>query len=157
MVSKAREDLPDPLRPVMTTSLSRGISTSRFLRLCSRAPRMMIEPAIRGEIITCWIQRRGVIARNGKEPLPSLGENVTARFPRSDPANQSRLKQWIQEVHGPLLGDSEAFPDLTRSEALPIPQHSEEELLFRPQHDLFRTGLSRQALNPQPHALERQV
>src|SRR5206468_12312311 len=43
MVSKAREDLPDPLRPVMTTSLSRGISTSRFLRLCSRAPRMTIE------------------------------------------------------------------------------------------------------------------
>src|SRR3972149_1270956 len=43
MVSKAREDLPEPETPVMTTSLSRGISTSMFLRLCSRAPRTMME------------------------------------------------------------------------------------------------------------------
>src|ERR1700693_5917119 len=42
MVSKARLDLPLPERPVMTISLSRGISTSRFLRLCSRAPRTVI-------------------------------------------------------------------------------------------------------------------
>jgi hypothetical protein len=42
MVSKASEDLPEPDRPVMTTSLSRGISTSMFLRLCSRAPRRAI-------------------------------------------------------------------------------------------------------------------
>src|SRR4051812_31670117 len=38
MVSKASDDLPEPDRPVTTTSLSRGISTSMFLRLCSRAP-----------------------------------------------------------------------------------------------------------------------
>src|SRR4051812_11302766 len=38
MVSKASEDFPEPERPVTTTSLSRGISTSMFLRLCSRAP-----------------------------------------------------------------------------------------------------------------------
>src|SRR5271163_4214674 len=43
MVSKASEDLPEPDRPVNTTSLSRGISRSTFLRLCSRAPRMFIE------------------------------------------------------------------------------------------------------------------
>src|ERR1700722_1135355 len=42
MVSKASEDLPEPDRPVNTTSLSRGISTSMFLRLCSRAPRIVI-------------------------------------------------------------------------------------------------------------------
>ena len=41
MVSNARDDLPDPERPVMTVSRSRGIETSRFLRLCSRAPRMI--------------------------------------------------------------------------------------------------------------------
>src|SRR6185312_6966036 len=40
MVSKASEDLPEPERPVSTVSVSRGISTSTFLRLCSRAPRM---------------------------------------------------------------------------------------------------------------------
>src|SRR5438046_9669665 len=49
MVSKASEDLPEPDSPVKTASLSRGISTSMFLRLCSRAPRMVIardaEPA----------------------------------------------------------------------------------------------------------------
>src|SRR5688572_21836813 len=42
MVSKARLDLPEPERPVMTTSWSRGISTSMFFRLCSRAPRTTI-------------------------------------------------------------------------------------------------------------------
>src|SRR3954469_21129746 len=42
MVSNASEDLPEPDSPVNTTSLSRGISTSTFLRLCSRAPRIVI-------------------------------------------------------------------------------------------------------------------
>ena len=38
MVSNAREDLPEPERPVITTSLSLGMVTSTFLRLCSLAP-----------------------------------------------------------------------------------------------------------------------
>src|SRR4026207_2339924 len=38
MVSNARLDLPDPDKPVITTSLSRGISREMFLRLCTRAP-----------------------------------------------------------------------------------------------------------------------
>src|SRR5436190_180946 len=38
MVSKARLDFPEPESPVMTISLSRGISTETFLRLCTRAP-----------------------------------------------------------------------------------------------------------------------
>src|SRR6266478_6320903 len=42
MVSNASEDFPEPDRPVNTTSLSRGISRSTFLRLCSRAPRMVM-------------------------------------------------------------------------------------------------------------------
>src|SRR5579871_1094567 len=40
MVSKASDDLPDPLMPVTTISLSRGTSTSMFWRLFSRAPRI---------------------------------------------------------------------------------------------------------------------
>src|SRR6185312_12196320 len=40
MVSKASEDLPEPDRPVITISRSRGRSRSMFLRLCVRAPRM---------------------------------------------------------------------------------------------------------------------
>src|ERR1700687_348685 len=50
MVSKASDDLPEPDSPVNTTSRSRGISRSTFLRLCSRAPRIVIarmaEPAL---------------------------------------------------------------------------------------------------------------
>src|SRR5471030_2374589 len=42
MVSKASDDFPEPDNPVNTTSRSRGISRSTFLRLCSRAPRMLI-------------------------------------------------------------------------------------------------------------------
>src|SRR4029077_10511948 len=38
MVSKARLALPEPDSPVITISLSRGISTEMFLRLCTRAP-----------------------------------------------------------------------------------------------------------------------
>src|SRR5438270_9933439 len=38
MVSKARLDLPEPERPVTTMSLSRGISTDMFFKLCTRAP-----------------------------------------------------------------------------------------------------------------------
>src|SRR4029077_14859138 len=38
MVSNASDDFPDPDSPVITTILSRGIFTSTFLRLCSRAP-----------------------------------------------------------------------------------------------------------------------
>ena len=39
MVSKAREDLPEPDRPVKTMSALRGSSMETFFRLCSRAPR----------------------------------------------------------------------------------------------------------------------
>src|SRR3954464_11241644 len=39
IVSKAREDLPDPDRPVKTTRESLGSSSEMSLRLCSRAPR----------------------------------------------------------------------------------------------------------------------
>src|SRR5215471_20995143 len=38
MVSNARLDLPEPDKPVTTMSLSRGISSEMFLRLCTRAP-----------------------------------------------------------------------------------------------------------------------
>src|SRR5581483_5939821 len=42
IVSKASDDLPEPLSPVMTVSRLRGISTLMFLRLCWRAPRTVI-------------------------------------------------------------------------------------------------------------------
>jgi hypothetical protein len=38
MVSKVNEDLPDPLSPVITVRVLRGMATSMFFRLCWRAP-----------------------------------------------------------------------------------------------------------------------
>src|SRR5581483_9011725 len=46
MVSKANEDFPDPLRPVITVRLFRGISTSMFFRLCWRAPCTVIRSSM---------------------------------------------------------------------------------------------------------------
>src|SRR3989442_7653760 len=43
MVSKARDDLPDPDRPVKTMSRLRGSTRSMCLRLCSAAPLMTME------------------------------------------------------------------------------------------------------------------
>ena len=36
-------DFPDPETPVTQLKIPSGISTSRFLRLCSRAPVILIE------------------------------------------------------------------------------------------------------------------
>src|SRR5437763_877148 len=47
-VSNASVDLPDPDRPVTTTSWSRGMSTEMFLRLCSRAPRTWMDFKLMG-------------------------------------------------------------------------------------------------------------
>src|SRR5215467_10594360 len=43
MVSKARDDLPEPETPVTTVSALWGISKSMFLRLWTRAPRTTID------------------------------------------------------------------------------------------------------------------
>src|SRR5215467_13336685 len=42
MVSNASDDFPDPLSPVITVNVLRGISTEMFFRLCWRAPRTVI-------------------------------------------------------------------------------------------------------------------
>ena len=42
IVSKANEDFPLPLNPVITVRLLRGSSTSTFFRLCTRAPNTSI-------------------------------------------------------------------------------------------------------------------
>src|SRR5208337_2235535 len=55
MVSKASDDLPEPLRPVMTVSVLRGISTLMFFRLCWRAPRtlMLVRPMGSSDAVWC--------------------------------------------------------------------------------------------------------
>src|SRR5258707_3546019 len=42
MVSKAREDLPEPESPVTTVRVLRGMLTSTLRRLCWRAPRTVM-------------------------------------------------------------------------------------------------------------------
>src|SRR3989344_1798652 len=46
MVSKAKDDFPEPERPVKTIILLRGISTDTFFKLCVRAPLITILSSI---------------------------------------------------------------------------------------------------------------
>src|ERR1044071_6067236 len=54
MVSNASEDLPDPLNPVITVRVLRGISTSIFFRLCWRAPCTEIRSSIVIRVLGRW-------------------------------------------------------------------------------------------------------
>src|SRR6266404_3506326 len=50
MVSNASDDFPDPLKPVITVKVLRGISTSIFFRLCCRAPCTVMRLSIEWKI-----------------------------------------------------------------------------------------------------------
>src|ERR1700730_6275718 len=71
MVSKAKEDLPEPLTPVTTVMALWGISTLTFLRLWTRAPRIEMES---------WLVLTGMSSLVAKgssdsgvlQPLPKL-------------------------------------------------------------------------------------
>src|ERR1700722_10475756 len=75
MVSKASEDLPEPDSPVNTTSRSRGISRSTFLRLCSRAPRTAMTRGSRaflvGSLAGRFLSNRSFIGKWLPFPRPS--------------------------------------------------------------------------------------
>src|SRR6202035_5401055 len=75
MVSKASEDLPEPDRPVNTTSRSRGISRSISLRLCSRAPRMAMTRGSRaflvGSLAGRFLSKRSFIGKWLPFPRPA--------------------------------------------------------------------------------------
>src|SRR5436190_7908692 len=90
MVSKASDDLPEPDSPVKTTSLSRGISRSMFLRLCSRAPRVVVarvfDPAV------CW---RFALITSSISAFPGA---VALAFRRAPP--DLRIgRQWVSSEH----------------------------------------------------------
>src|SRR3546814_6853980 len=75
MGSKARDDLPEPDRPVMTSRASRGISTSMFFRLCSRAPRTT---SLLPSILPCMgptIAPGGGAGRLVQHIVPRLGKS----------------------------------------------------------------------------------
>src|SRR5204863_4942646 len=85
MVSKASEDLPDPLTPVMTTNLLRGTTTSMFLRLCSRAPRMTMDSM-------CWDANSAVAegVPASRAAVPAAGGAASRR-----PCSLHRVEQPI--------------------------------------------------------------
>src|SRR5437870_2409638 len=68
MVSKARLDLPEPERPVTTMSLSRGISTDTFFRLCTRAPCTAIV------VRAAWLAAGAVLIAT--LPFPQIDERL---------------------------------------------------------------------------------
>src|SRR5215831_5231721 len=69
MVSKARDDLPEPESPVNTTSRSLGIERVTFFRLCSRAPRIVIwSVGIRTLRYSSFSGHRKRAARGGDQP-----------------------------------------------------------------------------------------
>src|SRR6185312_14757637 len=51
MVSNASELFPEPLKPVITVNVLRGISTLMFFRLCWRAPCTVIRSSIAGKLL----------------------------------------------------------------------------------------------------------
>jgi hypothetical protein len=73
-VSKASDDFPEPDKPVITTSLFRGMATLRFLRLFTLAPLMIIKSrgssssigAGRVEGIRLFIEGLNEPAKHGK-------------------------------------------------------------------------------------------
>src|SRR4051812_50138123 len=96
MVSKASDDLPDPDRPVSTTSLSRGRSRSMFFRLCSRAPRMEMNFPAAGAagagggrgVVFALVERRGRgVSGGGGAPAGGGGgaPNFSLTTPQQNP------------------------------------------------------------------------
>src|ERR1700681_2544403 len=66
MVSNARDDLPEPERPVITVSVLRGISRLMFFRLCWRAPRIDIFLTAMVEELSGPPLRRGTRPTRGR-------------------------------------------------------------------------------------------
>src|SRR5690348_1646183 len=99
MVSNASEDFPEPLRPVITTSLSRGIWSVRFLRLCSRAP-----PILMNSLLTSSNFRIQTIEKLKRDSERSKGEpqkirrksGLRAHLHRA-PANYDRVETMTNE------------------------------------------------------------
>lgn len=65
IVSKASDDLPDPLRPVITDILFLGISTSTFLRLFCLAPFILMKFKVE-RVYLKKIKQITVVSKNRK-------------------------------------------------------------------------------------------
>src|SRR6185369_14963019 len=93
IVSKAREDLPEPERPVITVNRSRGISTLMFLRLCWRAPLTLMRSMAIAKTSNCngLLFARQVKHRLHRLKVESEAEfHATRRLRRSSLAEEGR-------------------------------------------------------------------
>src|ERR1700722_8582827 len=111
MVSKASEDLPEPERPVNTTSLSRGIVRSIFFRLCSRAPRtVMARPSNNfSTAAPLGLERAGFLMGFGLAMATFMGQ--TNRCGRACAAPEAMLEQ--------KRNDGKSSPNVVRKRATP--------------------------------------
>src|SRR5271165_1955934 len=88
MVSKASELFPEPLNPVITVRVLRGISTSMFFRLCCRAPCTVMRSSIGWEQNSSLASRK--IAR-----CRSLGQRQANSAPRLAPQRVLRFARLL--------------------------------------------------------------
>src|SRR3989337_3400162 len=92
MVSKARDDLPDPDTPVITVMVFRGISRLMFFRLCSRAPRMtmyVLDMAVIVDSCSFALQSAPAATRRWGTPPP---EPAAGLFGLRDEHQPTRLR-----------------------------------------------------------------
>src|ERR1700682_109059 len=113
MVSKASTDLPEPESPVNTTSLSRGIESVTFFRLCSRAPRTVMWSMGNAYLFLFSSYRKRRATGGHQLPIhpldPALGHNRAPPRVNHSPRRAQRLADLDRgdevelqvEAHGP--------------------------------------------------------
>src|SRR5665213_2093830 len=97
MVSNASDDLPLPLKPVTTTSLSRGIESVRFLRLCSRAP-----PILMNSLLTIANFPNQTIGKHILKPAGKQRWIVLEQFQKTRPATKNLCFALWRRLHEPV-------------------------------------------------------
>jgi len=106
-VSKARDDLPEPLIPVITTSLFRGISSDIPFKLFTSALRMEMFPFIPAKIRNVGGMLYGIEPVSGTKPASHPILYGRRRFPRTRfPAHR------FPEAFGGFSGRDQALPKL---------------------------------------------
>ena|SRR3989339_2424 len=114
MVSKAKEDLPEPDKPVITTSLFLGISKLTFFKLLTRAPRMInFSEGIHFKSNYLLIKQRvGSIGRHNPASLLSKDGNsdLVKLILQLNPSSKFlRLKRFSLGTSTEFLGEEESF------------------------------------------------
>ena len=79
-VSNARDDFPDPDRPVTTTSLLRGIATLKFLRLFTRALLIIIN-CLGSRSSSKVLELEGILIRKSQGTDIFMAQNGQTKTP----------------------------------------------------------------------------